>query len=203
MAGQCVSKAIEATEKLIIKEKVDSSDESVADNFKKMSIADGTNETDLQLANYYLSKEYIWILYSGVNTYYERFGFKSFPMDFYEVPNTLLTNDVESAIENLIKESKEEKQLPSGKSIRLLLGDNPQTKRLFSLSYRIKELNIVTEINKLQFHLNLQSDRKSSTSLTNMTNILSMSKLGSSTGLSSVAETNAAAASSSSPGSPG
>ena len=138
LAGQCVSKAIEATEKLIIKEKVDSSDESVADNFKKMSIADGTNETDLQLANYYLSKEYIWILYSGVNTYYERFGFKSFPMDFYEVPNTLLTNDVESAIENLIKESKEEKQLPSGKSIRLLLGDNPQTKRLFSLFYRIK-----------------------------------------------------------------
>ena len=64
LAGQCVSKAIEATEKLIIKEKVDSSDESVADNFKKMSIADGTNETDLQLANYYLSKEYIWILYS-------------------------------------------------------------------------------------------------------------------------------------------
>ena len=59
-------------------------------------------------------------------------------MDFYEVPNTLLTNDVESAIENLIKESKEEKQLPSGKSIRLLLGDNPQTKRLFSLFYRIK-----------------------------------------------------------------
>lgn len=203
LAGQCVSKAIEATEKLIIKEKVDSSDESVADNFKKMSIADGTNETDLQLANYYLSKEYIWILYSGVNTYYERFGFKSFPMDFYEVPNTLLTNDVESAIENLIKESKEEKQLPSGKSIRLLLGDNPADQEIIQFILQNKELNIVTEINKLQFHLNLQSDRKSSTSLTNMTNILSMSKLGSSTGLSSVAETNAAAASSSSPGSPG
>ena len=124
-------------------------------------------------------------------------------MDFYEVPNTLLTNDVESAIENLIKESKEEKQLPSGKSIRLLLGDNPADQEIIQFILQNKELNIVTEINKLQFHLNLQSDRKSSTSLTNMTNILSMSKLGSSTGLSSVAETNAAAASSSSPGSPG
>ena len=87
-------------------------------------------------------------------------------MDFYEVPNTLLTNDVESAIENLIKESKEEKQLPSGKSIRLLLGDNPADQEIIQFILQNKELNIVTEINKLQFHLNLQSDRKSSTSLT-------------------------------------
>ena len=57
-----------------------------------MSIIDGSEEVDKQLANYYLSKEYIWYLYSGVNTYYERFGFKSYPLDFMKFQNHYLQN---------------------------------------------------------------------------------------------------------------
>ena len=42
LAELCVSKAIETTEEAIIKEKLDSSDDAVVDNFKKMSIIDGS-----------------------------------------------------------------------------------------------------------------------------------------------------------------
>lgn len=193
LAELCVSKAIETTEEAIIKEKLDSSDDAVVDNFKKMSIIDGSEEVDKQLANYYLSKEYIWYLYSGVNTYYERFGFKSYPLDFYEIPKSLLTEHTESVINKLIENLNQGKTglhhpEHTGKKLKFLYGDNEADQEIIQFILQNKELNIVTEINKLVFHLELQSDRKSSTSLTNMSSILAMSKLGSNTALSSITE---------------
>ncbi|RCK64900.1 hypothetical protein Cantr_00557 [Candida viswanathii] len=194
LANLCVSKAIEATEDDIIKEKLDSSDEAVLDNFKKMSIYDGSDEVDRQLANYYLSKEYVWLLYSGVSTYYERFGFKAYPLDFYEIPETLLTEEIETVIEKLIQSLNEGKtgEHPKhiGKKLRFLRGDNGADQEIIQFILQNKELSILTEINKLVFHLELQSDRKSSTSLTNMSSILAMSKLGSNTALSSITESS-------------
>ena len=193
LAELCVSKAIETTEEAIIKEKLDSSDDAVVDNFKKMSIIDGSEEVDKQLANYYLSKEYIWYLYSGVNTYYERFGFKSYPLDFYEIPKSLLTEHTESVLNKLIENLNQGKTglhhpEHTGKKLKFLYGDNEADQEIIRFILQNKELNIVTEINKLVFHLELQSDRKSSTSLTNMSSILAMSKLGSNTALSSITE---------------
>lgn len=194
LANLCVTKAIEATEDAILKEKLESSDDSVIDNFKKMSIFDGSEEVDRQLANYYLSKEYIWLLYSGVNTYYERFGFKPYPLDIYEIPESLLTNETEKILDKLIETLEQDKtgEHPqhTGKKLKFLLADNDADQEVIQFILQNKELNIVTEINKLLFHLELQSDRKSTTSLTNMSNILAMSKLGSNTALSSITESS-------------
>ncbi|KAL6451704.1 hypothetical protein SBY92_003010 [Candida maltosa Xu316] len=193
LAEFCVSSAIEATEEEIIKQKLESSDDSVVDNFKKMSIVDGSEHLDKDLANYYLGKEYVWYLYSGVNTYYERFGFHAYPLDFYAAPNTLLTEESEKVITTMIQdsESSDPSQVKhSGKKLKLLSADNPADQEIVQFILQNKELDIVTEINKLLTHSELQGDRKSSTSLTNLTNILAMSKPGSHTALSSITESN-------------
>ncbi|CAI5759875.1 unnamed protein product [Candida verbasci] len=182
LARQVVSKAIESTESNIIKKHLDLGD----DNFKKMCIDETTGHVDPQLANYYLSKEYVWYLYSGVNTYYERFGFKSYPLDFYKIPTGLLSEGQEDIIKQLV----ENPDSHHGKHLKLLLSDNEEDLNIIKFILQTKELEILTELNKLLFHSDLQSDRRSSTSLTNMSTILSMSRLGSNHALSSITESN-------------
>lgn len=108
-----------------------------------MSIIDGSEEVDKQLANYYLSKEYIWYLYSGVNTYYERFGFKSYPLDFYEIPKSLLTEHTESVLNKLIENLNQGKTglhhpEHTGKKLKFYMEIMRPIKRLFDLFYKIK-----------------------------------------------------------------
>ncbi|KAI5964338.1 uncharacterized protein KGF55_002280 [Candida pseudojiufengensis] len=196
LAESCISQAIESTEQTIIDEKLENSVESQIDNFKKMTINDYNGGVDRQLANYYLGKEYVWFLYSGVDTYYERFGFKPYPMDFYQIPTPMLTNGQELLLETLIEESEKDQQTQLdtksravGKRIKLLRWDNKQDQDIIEFIYQTKELEILAELNKLTFHSDLQSDHKSATSLTGLTSILSMTKQhGSSGGLSSIAE---------------
>ncbi|KAI3404157.2 hypothetical protein KGF56_003057 [Candida oxycetoniae] len=189
LAESCISQAIAATEDEIIKEKLASSNDADIDNFKKMTLDDYTGQIDKSLATYYLGKEYIWILYSGVNTYYRRFGFKSYPLDFYQIPVPILTEGQESLIEHLIKDAETGKQASPdtkshqvGKRIKLLNWDNKEDRGLIDYILQTKELAMLSELNKLVFHTDLQSDHRSHTSLTNMSSILAMSKPGSVSG---------------------
>ncbi|CAK9441643.1 uncharacterized protein LODBEIA_P55110 [Lodderomyces beijingensis] len=193
LAGACVSRAIRSTEDAIIDEKIEKSIDSHDGNFKKMTLNDSTGHMDKSLADYYLGKEYVWVLYSGVNTYYERFGFKSYPLDFYQIPTSSLSEGQLSMLSHLTKDSEQQATPDSnspkvGKRIRFLDWDSNKDKELIEFILQTKELEILSELNKLVYHTELQSSHRSATSLTNMSSILAMSKLGSGTALSSLTE---------------
>lgn len=184
LASELITKVIDYTEEEIIQEHLDKSDASKNDSFKNMVWTDG--RVDRQLANYYLSKQYFWYLYSAVGDFYQRFGFKGYPLDIYKIPPTILDLEHEQLIESLINNLS----LGVGKKLKLLKGSSKQDRDLISYILQGKGLEILTELNKLLFHSELSGGHKSSSSLTNMTNILSMSKLGSSNELSSINENN-------------
>ncbi|CAK7894641.1 hypothetical protein CAAN1_02S03840 [[Candida] anglica] len=185
LAESLIKKAIEYTEEEIIKEKIETSNSNKKDNFKDMVTSHGS--IDYSLAKYYLSKKYFWFLYSAVGTFYERFGFKPYPLDFYKVP-------IQSQ-KDLVEQLLHPKDQNGGKKLRLLDGKNVQDKGLIDFILQSKELEIVTELNKNISHSEL-SGRKSSSSLTSITDILHLTKLntgggGPSTapqGLSSITE---------------
>lgn len=166
LAENCISQAIAATEKEIIEEHLRKSDESANDNFKKMTLDNFTGEVDPQLANYYLGKEYVWFLFSGVQTYYKRFGFKSYPLDFYEIPIKELSEGQESVLKQLIEDLEQlNQQQPDakskvlGKRIKLLNWDSDEDQEIIKFILQTKELEILSELNKLSYHSELQGDR--------------------------------------------
>lgn len=182
-----VKKAISFTEEEIIKEHLDKADKSKNDSFDKMVLTDGV--LDQQLANYYLSKQYFWVLNSSIGKYYEKFGFKSYPLDFYKIPTSVLSREDEILVNSLINSSAVTAN-PNhvGKKLKVLRGSSKQDRDLITFILQGKELEILTELNKLIFHSELSGNHKSSSSLTNVTNVLSMSKLGSSNELASITE---------------
>ncbi|KAI5962018.1 hypothetical protein CANMA_003670 [Candida margitis] len=197
LAEKCISHAISTTEKKIVDDHLQKSDDSANDNFRKMTLDNFTGTVDQQLANYYLGKEYVWFLFSGVQTYYKRFGFKSYPLDFYEIPVQELSEGQEAVLKHLIADSEQSTQHQPdakskimGKRIKLLDWDNEEDQDVIQFILQTKELEILSELNKLSYHSELQGDRKSSTSLTNMTNILSMTKVGSHSTLSAIGESS-------------
>lgn len=185
LASQLIRKAIDYTEEEIIQEHLAKSDDAKNDSFKNMVLTDG--QVDRQLANYYLSKEYFWYLYSAVGDFYQKFGFKGYALDVYKIPSSILTTENEELIESLLDSSSPHSV---GKLLKLLKRSVKQDRDLISYLLQGKELEILTELNKLLFHSELSGGHKSSSSLTNMSNILSMSKLGSSNELSSINESN-------------
>ncbi|KAI5963355.1 hypothetical protein KGF57_001300 [Candida theae] len=196
LAEQCISQAIAATEREIVDHHLQKSDESANDSFRKMTLDNFSGEVDQELANYYLGKEYVWFLFSGVQTYYKRFGFKGYPIDFYEIPVQELTEGQETVLKQLIEDSESQNQHQPdakskilGKRIKLLDWDRDEDQEVIQFILQTKELEILSELNKLSYHSELQGDRKSSTSLTNMSNILSMTKIGSHSTLSAIGET--------------
>lgn len=184
IAGDLVKKAINYVEEEIIKEHIDKSNPAQNDNFKSMVMTDG--RLDRALANYYLSKKYFWYLYSGVGNYYEKFGFKSYPLDVYRIPTSILREEDKSLVHNLLQSDGSNPSVV-GKKLKLLHGSKKEDRDLISFILQSKELEIVTELNKMIFHSELSGNHKSSSSLTNVTDVLSMSK-GSSNELSSITE---------------
>ncbi|ABN67106.2 predicted protein [Scheffersomyces stipitis CBS 6054] len=182
LAQSVVSQAICHTESQIIKEKINESNDEKG-SFKNMVVTDG--EIDEELANYYLSKEYFWYLYSGAGLFYEKFGFKAFPLDFYKVPSSSLTVSRVELIEQLVDSSPMNQ---SGKSLKWLRGSNVQDQELIKFILQSKELEIVTELNKSIFHSELQGNQKSSSSLTSMSSLLHMTKADSENVLHSITE---------------
>ena len=139
-----------------------------------MAVTDG--EVDRQLANYYLGKEYFWVLYSGAGTFYEKFGFKSYPLDYYDIPTSIIDEGQRLLLHGLMFGEDDARVV--GKKLRMLHQSNPQDVELVQFILQNKELEIVTELNKMLFHSELAGNHKSSSSLTNMTNVLQMSKIG-------------------------
>lgn len=189
LAKSLIEKAIEFTEDDIVQGHIDLSDAKKNDSFKSMTVSDG--KVDKQLADYYLGKQYFWVLYSGVKTYYERFGFKPFPLEFYKVPTSILADDQEALIKNLINKAETNDPSTTGKHLRLLHGSKKQDQDLIQFIFQNKELEILTELNKLIFHSELAGTYKSSSSITNLSSVLQMSKLGSNSALSAITETDA------------
>ncbi|KAK6457956.1 uncharacterized protein RJT20DRAFT_27863 [Scheffersomyces xylosifermentans] len=183
LAQRVVSGAIEATENKIIEEKLEKSTDS-KDSFKNMVYTDG--KVDKQLANYYLSKEYFWFLYSGVDKFYEKFGFKDFPLDFYRIPTSIASNAQEKLLETLLDQTKNTETF--GKKLKLLKSSDKKDQDLIHFIFQGKELEILTELNMSIFHSELQGNQKSSSSLTSMSNILQMTQSGSNNALSSITE---------------
>ncbi|EGW32144.1 uncharacterized protein SPAPADRAFT_61227, partial [Spathaspora passalidarum NRRL Y-27907] len=179
LAERCISSAIEYTEREIVKSYVAGNGTTIpdsmnVDSFKNM-VLDSDGNVDYELANYYLGKQYFWMLYSGVNTYYQRFGFKGYPLDFYKIPTSLLTKAQEKVIVELIKGStSDESEKLMGKSLKLLRADNQSDQDIIKFILQTKELQMITELNKLTFHSKLQHSQKSSSSLLNMKDALSM-----------------------------
>ncbi|EGV64764.1 hypothetical protein PSN45_005110 [Yamadazyma tenuis] len=185
LANRLISAVIEYVEKELIKENISKSDKSKPDSFASMVMNNG--QLDLNLANYYLGKKYAWVLYSAVGNFYERFGFKAFPVDLFKVPTSVLTDSQQRLLEALMDSSPEAKA--RGKHLRYLDSSKPQDRDLVSFIMQNKELEILTELNKSTFHSELTGGRKSSSSLTNITDTLAMSKLASQTEMTSISET--------------
>ncbi|CUM64640.1 uncharacterized protein PRCAT00002249001 [Priceomyces carsonii] len=185
MAESLLKKTIEYVEEEIIQEKLNTSDDTKKDNFKSMAMTDG--RLDRRLCNYYLGKEYFWVLYSGVQNYYERFGFKGYPLDFYKIPYSVVSDELQKMIEDMI-DNKSSHPSGFGKKLKLLSGSNDLDRGTISSILQGKELDLLMELNQQVFHLELSSGQKSSSSLTNMQSMLSMSKMGSFNALGSITE---------------
>ncbi|KAG7194762.1 uncharacterized protein KQ657_004442 [Scheffersomyces spartinae] len=188
-----VERSIEYVEKSLIDKELEASDVNAVDSFANM-VKDSLGKVDSVLANYYLSKKYIWHLYSGVgDTFYSRFGFKKYPIPLYLMPFDSFTF-MNETLDFLLKDSNKGQQsfpVVPGKLLQLLEAGNPQHQRIIESIYQSKELEIMMELNKTTFHLQLSGLLNSSSSLTNMNNILSYSKthggFGSSAAISEMA----------------
>ncbi|RLV90509.1 hypothetical protein JA1_004543 [Spathaspora sp. JA1] len=188
-AERCISSAIQYTERDIVNVYMNQRDRVPdhmnIDNFRSM-VSDQDGNFDQELANYYLSKHYVWMLYSGVATYYQKFGFKGYPLDFYKIPTSMLTESQEKVVVELIKGDQRYQtgtETPTdgpteqlvGKRLKLLKGDNESDQDIIKFILQTKELQIITELNKLTYNSKLHHSQKSGSSLINMKEALSMS----------------------------
>lgn len=189
-AQRLLQEVISYTEEKILKEELDRSDPAKKDSLKNMVVIDG--EIDPQLARYYLGKKYYWVLYSSVGRYYEKFGFKPYPLNFYKIPISLLSPTKEETILKLVANSQQNliQTLQDGKTVRFLHADKPDDLNLIQFIFNAKELEIVTDLNKLTFHSELAGNRRSSSSLTDMPTVLRASKSGSFNALSTIVLNN-------------
>lgn len=178
LALQLIEKAIEYVENELIEKEIANSNDS-PDSFRNNVVTDG--HIDRSLANYYLSSKYFWYLYSAVGSYYEKAGFKPYPIDFFKVPLSLVNDESQTVVEDLIHGTGSH----FGKSIKLLSADSRTDQDLIQFILQSKEIEMVSELNKLSFHSELQGQRKSSTSLQSISS-LQMSPLSHQNLLSSI-----------------
>ncbi|KAM9893637.1 hypothetical protein OXX79_009217 [Metschnikowia pulcherrima] len=75
LMGRLVPKAIEYTEKEILKK---------------------------ELAKHYLGKKYVWYLYSAIDSAYTKFGFKAYPIEGYKISQGLAEGKTYSFVEKLL-----------------------------------------------------------------------------------------------------
>ncbi|CAH6720559.1 hypothetical protein CLIB1444_04S02828 [[Candida] jaroonii] len=181
MSNKLITQVVEYVEGQLIKDTIASSKDKKG-GFAEMVVNDQGN-IDTKLAHYYLSKQYFWIIYSAKGNYYERFGFKAFPVEMFKIP-TSIANHQKDLIETLMTKGSHTDPNAVGKKLRLLDFTKLQDRDLISFMLQGKELEILTELNKSIFHSELSNGRKSSSSLTNVSTLLSMAKLNSNTELS-------------------
>lgn len=178
-----VQRAIEYTEEeLLQKELVKSSD--AKDSFRLMVTING--KVDLTLANHYLSKKYVWYLYSGIGRAYEKFGFKAYPLDGYKIPLAFGDNGAAELVQKLL--SKAGRNAGTGKKLRLLDRSLQQDRDLVAYILQGLELELLTDLNKDDYHSELNSGRRSSLSLANISTALMAAEKGSTNDLAAIGE---------------
>lgn len=183
LMNRLVLKAIEYTEDDILKKELAKSPDT-QDSLKLMVTTNGS--VDKTLASYYLGKKYFWYLYSAIGEGYRRFGFKAYPLDGYVVPFSMQNTHTYKMVEQALQ--GEATHVEVGKKIRFLDGTNKLDRDLIEYIFQGKELDLMTELSKANFHSELSGDQRSSSSLTNIATILSQTKLGSTNELSAIAE---------------
>lgn len=183
LMARLMLKAIAYTEDEILKKELAKSPDT-KDSLKLMVTTDGN--VDKTLAIYYLGKKYFWYLYSAIGESYSRFGFKAFRLDGYVVPFSLQNTHTYKLVEQALQ--SEASHVDVGKKIRFLNGTNKLDRDLIELIFQGKELDLLTDLNKGNFHSELSGDQRSQSSLTNIATILSQTKLGSTNELSAIAE---------------
>lgn len=184
LAQILINNVIELVENQIINEHLNKSDPNKPDSFKNMVTNNG--QFDRKLASYYLGKKYFWYLYSGADYFYQKFGFKGYPLKYYSIPLSHISEEDELVVNNLLDKGFDESNV--GKKLRLLHGSDEKDRELISLILQGVELDIMTELNQNIFHLDLSGGRRSSSSLTHLSDVLAMSKLGSFNDLGSISE---------------
>lgn len=180
-----VRKAIALTEEEALKKELEKLSDKKG-SFKSM-VSDHNGQVDPQLATYYLGKRYFWYLYSAIKTTYSKFGFKPYPVDGYIVPQSVLDSEAAEAVQKLLSGNGNHESVP-GKKLTLLDASKQQDQHLISLILQLRELELLTDLNKTIFHLELSGGRRSLSSLTNVHSALSLTRLGSHNEFSTIAE---------------
>lgn len=178
-----VQQAIEYTEEELLKKELSKSSDT-KDSFRLMVTYDG--KVDRTLANHYLSKKYVWYLYSGIDRAYERFGFKAYPLDGYKIPLAFGDSGSAALVQKLL--SKAGQSAGVGKKLRLLDRSVQLDHDLVSFILQGRELDLLADLNKDDYHSELSSGRRSSLSLVNINTALMAADKGSSHELASIGE---------------
>lgn len=176
IGNKLLGEVIDHVEKEIVESEIDKSKPEIPDSFAAM-VKDSDGRIDKSLANYYLSKKYFWVIHSAVGSVFERFGFKSYEMEMYKIPVSIVTPERQELINALTK--RESSDETHGKTLQLLDFTNQEDLTLISFAYNSKEMLLLTEMNKLISHTELNGGRKSSSSLTNVSQLLNMTTLSS------------------------
>jgi GNAT superfamily N-acetyltransferase len=179
LAELLIKKVISHTEQQLIDEHLERSLDR-PDSFRSMATNGG--QVDLKLANYYLAKKYFWYLYLAVGSFYERFGFKAFPLEVYKVPLTPPPQGAELLRHLLLPTGTD-----AGKKLRLLHRSRSDDRALIEFILQTKELEILTELNKNILHSELLGGRRLLSLLTSMADVLHASKVASATNAMSLA----------------
>ena len=182
-----IEKVLETVENQIIEEELEKSDDSKKDSFRNMTTTDG--RFDKILATYYLSKKYFWVYYSTDDWFEYNAGFKRYPLGVFELPLSLAETLQLKYIREFLNTKKEDgNEIAPNKTIHFLRASREKDQETIKSILLFKEMEILGDLNRNLFHPELSSGRRSSSSLTNMTNVLQMSKIGSFSEMSAVPE---------------
>lgn len=178
-----LDRTIESVEEELLQKELDKSSDA-KDSFRLMVTQNG--KVDRALADHYMSKKYVWYLYSGIDRAYERFGFKAYPLDGYKIPLAFGDGGAAELVQKLL--TKTGQQAGLGKKLHLLDRAVQQDRDLISFILQGRELDLLSDLNKDDYHTELSSGRRSSLSLANIGSALASAEKGSHHELSAIGE---------------
>lgn len=156
LASKLVANAIAATEDDCLRRELDKDPEFAR------TVRGDDGRIDHDVANHYLAKKYVWYLNSAVGGYYERFGFKGYPVDAFMIPFSLVGQEEE---EMLVK-AMELGEKMRDRLIKILKAGDEADLALIRYILQNKELQIVADLNKTNYHPQLSQRRRSLNLLT-------------------------------------
>lgn len=187
MSRVLIEKVLDTVENQIVQQELNKSDDSKKDSFRNMTTTDGI--FDKVLGTYYLSKKYFWVYYSADDWFEFKAGFKRYTLGIFELPLSLADTWQLKYIRDFLSSVREDgKEIAPSKTIHFLRSSREKDQETIKSILLFKEMEILGDLNRNLFHPELSSGRRSSSSLTNMSNVLQMSKIGSFSEMSAVPE---------------